>query len=54
MKALPGSAILPAGALLFASHLAAAAVPTFTKDVAPILYKNCATCHRAAKSPRCH
>ncbi|MBA2260171.1 MAG: hypothetical protein H0W18_14850, partial [Acidobacteria bacterium] len=21
-------------------------VPTFTKDVAPILYKNCATCHR--------
>jgi hypothetical protein len=22
------------------------AVPTFTKDVAPILYKNCTTCHR--------
>src|SRR5580765_6465257 len=21
-------------------------VPTFTKDVAPILYKNCTTCHR--------
>jgi hypothetical protein len=20
--------------------------PTFTKDVAPILYKNCAVCHR--------
>ncbi len=49
MKALPGSAILSAGALLFASHLAAAAVPTFTKDVAPILYKNCATCHRAGE-----
>ena len=24
----------------------AAAAPTFTKDVAPILYQNCATCHR--------
>jgi len=24
-------------------------VPTFTKDVAPILYKNCATCHRAGE-----
>src|SRR5258706_11295435 len=23
-----------------------AATPTFSKDVAPILYKNCATCHR--------
>src|SRR5215471_4413046 len=23
-----------------------ASVPTFTKDVAPILYKNCTTCHR--------
>src|SRR5262249_27781840 len=21
-------------------------VPTFTKDVAPVLYKNCTTCHR--------
>jgi hypothetical protein len=25
---------------------AAAPVPTFTRDVAPILYKNCTTCHR--------
>src|SRR6185295_11994405 len=25
---------------------APADVPTFTKDVAPILYKNCTTCHR--------
>ncbi len=25
---------------------AAAAAPTFSKDVAPILYKNCASCHR--------
>ena len=23
-----------------------AAVPTFTKDVAPILYKSCTNCHR--------
>ena len=26
--------------------LTAASTPTFSKDVAPILYKNCATCHR--------
>jgi hypothetical protein len=26
--------------------LAAETTPTFTKDVAPILYKNCASCHR--------
>ena len=25
---------------------AAAAAPTFNHDIAPILYKNCATCHR--------
>ena len=25
------------------------ATPTFTKDVAPILYKNCASCHRAGE-----
>jgi mono/diheme cytochrome c family protein len=24
----------------------AAATPTFTKDIAPVLFKNCATCHR--------
>jgi len=23
-----------------------AATPTFNKDIAPILYQNCATCHR--------
>lgn len=27
-----------------------AAAPTFTKDVAPILYKNCASCHRPGES----
>lgn len=35
---LLGSAILALNA--------AAATPTFSKDVAPILYKNCASCHR--------
>ncbi len=25
--------------------LSAAAPPTFTRDIAPILYKHCATCH---------
>jgi hypothetical protein len=29
-----------------ATSLAAAAVPTFTKDVAPIFYKHCVQCHR--------
>src|SRR6185503_5382828 len=28
---------------------APAAGPTFSKDVAPILYKNCANCHRAGE-----
>jgi mono/diheme cytochrome c family protein len=31
--------------LVFASTIAMAA-PTFNKDIAPILYQNCATCHR--------
>ena len=26
-----------------------AAVPTFTKDVAPIIFNNCTTCHRAGE-----
>lgn len=26
-----------------------AATPTFTRDVAPILYKNCVQCHRAGE-----
>ncbi|HEX5071060.1 MAG TPA: hypothetical protein VFV78_12665 [Vicinamibacterales bacterium] len=54
------SRVLAAGAALFVSTLAlvsaqqapqktadtGGAVPTFTRDVAPILYKNCVTCHR--------
>src|SRR5262245_6899203 len=37
--------ILVAGTIAIAVP-AFAAPPTFTKDVAPILYKNCAECHR--------
>jgi len=49
MKSLLTPAIVLGGAMLWAgsgTSLAAASVPTFSKDVAPILYKNCATCHR--------
>jgi len=35
-----------AALLALAAAPAAAATPTFTKDVAPILYKNCVECHR--------
>jgi len=37
------SAALAAGA---AASAATIATPTFNKDIAPILYQNCATCHR--------
>src|SRR5712691_7568072 len=32
-----------------ASAHAQSRVPTFTKDVAPILYQNCTNCHRAGE-----
>src|ERR1017187_10568321 len=35
--------LLAIAAVAFAAH---AAMPTFNKDIAPILYQNCATCHR--------
>jgi hypothetical protein len=51
--------VIGAAALMFAASMVSAIgpaeqyapkpgkdVPTFSKDVAPILYKNCATCHR--------
>ena len=45
--------VLAAGLLvgLASSATAGAAeeAPTFTKDVAPILYENCVTCHRAGE-----
>ena len=33
-------------AILAVAVAAHAATPTFNKDIAPILYQNCATCHR--------
>ena len=30
-------------------HAQSTAAPTFTKDVAPILYQNCTSCHRAGE-----
>ena len=38
---LAGSSVLA-----WSSSAAARQTPTFTKDVAPILYKNCSQCHR--------
>ncbi len=32
--------------LAITGALSAAAAPTYNKDIAPILYQNCATCHR--------
>ena len=40
------SAMILASAALLAASAASAQTPTFTKDVAPILYKNCTSCHR--------
>src|SRR3954447_5146098 len=34
---------------IFCAAAAGAATPTFTKDVAPIVFNNCATCHRAGE-----
>ena len=42
---LVASLLVPAVAL--AGGQAGKAQPTFAKDVAPILYKNCVECHRA-------
>ncbi len=47
-----GTAVLTASlalVLAIARSAAGNAVPTFTKDVAPILYKNCAKCHQAGE-----
>jgi hypothetical protein len=37
---------LVAGLAVHGAAQSQAAAPTFTKDVAPILFKNCTTCHR--------
>jgi mono/diheme cytochrome c family protein len=43
--------LLVAGSLAIAAsaRAAAATAPTFTKDVAPIVFNNCASCHRAGE-----
>ncbi len=38
--------LLTAAAALLVAATASAQTPTFSKDVAPILYKNCTNCHR--------
>jgi hypothetical protein len=43
---LCGLVIVAQGAAQYAKPTAAVDTPTFTKDVAPILYKNCTNCHR--------
>src|SRR5260370_1685815 len=44
-------ACLLAGSFAFvcSAYAAPATVPTFTKDVAPIVFNSCATCHRAGE-----
>ena len=44
--------IVALAAVAFAGHAVSASAqsaPTFTKDVAPILYKNCTNCHRGGE-----
>ena len=43
------SVLAVAGLVGFAVPAAAQSTPTFSKDVAPILYKNCSNCHRAGE-----
>ena len=42
-------ALAVAGLVGHAASVSAQPTPTFSKDVAPILYKNCANCHRAGE-----
>jgi len=42
-------ASLSCASVIWAGGATSGNPPTFTKDVAPILYKNCATCHRAGE-----
>ena len=50
MRSLVPSAFISMLVCACISSNLAAAVPTFSKDVAPILYKNCATCHRPGET----
>src|ERR1700689_4695567 len=45
--AIPPAILAMASLAIVAAHAATTgAIPTFNKDIAPILYQNCATCHR--------
>jgi mono/diheme cytochrome c family protein len=41
-----GSAVVWSGSAVTAEQATAAAAPTFNKDIAPIFYANCTSCHR--------
>ena len=50
---LAGLGAMSLGSLAMATGPAgqtATAAPTYTKDVAPILYKNCTSCHRPGRN----
>lgn len=49
MNAMTVKYIIAGLALSLAGALEAIASPTFDKDIAPIVYKNCAVCHRAGE-----
>src|SRR5271170_5375987 len=44
--ATPSASLLAALLAAAAPAATVATTPTFNKDIAPILYRNCATCHR--------
>ena len=50
--ALPGSLLSPVDAALRPSAQDADHVPTYTADVAPILFGHCVNCHRPGQAAR--
>src|SRR5262245_14558092 len=46
---LLGIAAILISAVAFAGDTSAPAKPTFTKDIAPIFYASCVSCHRAGE-----
>lgn len=50
---LAASAALALAATFPASPAAAADAPTYSREVAPIFFKNCVQCHRTGETPRC-
>src|SRR5260370_31083736 len=45
-----GSALVMVWAAILHDNRAAGAGPTFTRDVAPIMFRRCANCHRPAQA----